>query len=89
LIGGTFNILHFRVNVNVIGGEILNTGKICPYGKKIKKKLVDIDQSHQWLIDQVHEKTGLYFDRSYLHKIMSGKIATPKIVQAINETLGF
>lgn len=57
------------------------------FGKAIKKKLVELDQTQVWLIDQVREKTGLYFDDSYLWKIMAGKLATPKIVQAICETL--
>ena len=38
-------------------------------------------------IEQVREKTGLYFDDSYLYKIRSGKLATPKIVTAIREIL--
>jgi hypothetical protein len=66
----------------------LNTGKICQYGKEIKKRLVDIDRSQGWLIEEVKEKTGLFFDGGYLYKILSGQNATPKIVAAINETLG-
>lgn len=61
--------------------------KLCEFGKEIKKKLVDIDRNQDWLIREVGEKTGLYFDSSYLHKILVGKIATPKIVQAIKNIL--
>lgn len=61
--------------------------KFTPFGKEIKKKLLDIDHDQNWLIDQVKYKTGLYFDRSYLYKIMSGKLCTPKIIQAICEIL--
>ena len=61
---------------------------LTPFGKAIKKKLVDMEKSHSWLIDQVCAQTGLYFDRSYLHKIMTGKLDTPKVVQAIREILG-
>lgn len=57
------------------------------FGKEIKKKLVDIDRNQNWLIKQVSVKTGLYFDRSYLHKIMTGQLNTPKIIQAIQEVL--
>lgn len=60
---------------------------LTPFGKTIKKKLVDLDKGHSWLIEQVTKMTGLYFDRSYLHKIMTGKLGTPKIVQAIREIL--
>ena len=58
-----------------------------PFGKSIKKRLIDIDHTQAWLIEQVAEKTGLYFDRSYLFKIQTGKLATPKIVNAISEIL--
>jgi len=58
-----------------------------PFGKSIKKRLIDIDHTQAWLIEQVAEKTGLYFDRSYLFKIQTGKLATPKIVNAIGEIL--
>jgi len=57
------------------------------FGKTVKKKLIDIEQNQNWLIEQVKERTGLYFDSSYLYKILSGQIATPKIVTAIREIL--
>lgn len=61
--------------------------QLTAFGKDVKKKLVDIDKPQVWLIEQVKEKTGLYFDDSYLSKILSGRLATPKIVQAIREIL--
>ena len=47
--------------------------KVCEFGKEIKKKLVDLDQTQEWLIEQVKADTGLFFDSSYLHKILTGK----------------
>lgn len=61
---------------------------LTPFGKEIKKRLVDLDQNQGWLIAQVSAKTGLYFDGSYLHKIMTGQLTTPKILVAIKEILG-
>ena len=58
------------------------------YGKRIEKRLIDLDKNQEWLIAQVKEKTGLYCDSSYMHKIKTGQLATPKIIAAINETLG-
>lgn len=58
-----------------------------PFGKEIKKKLVDMDKNQNWLIREVASRTGLYFDGSYLHKIMTGQLNTPKIVKAISEIL--
>lgn len=60
---------------------------ITPFGREIKKRLIDLNQSQAWLIDRVAEETGLYFDRSYLNKIMKGQLSTPKIIQAIREIL--
>ena len=60
---------------------------LTPFGKAIKKKLVDLDKNQSWLMEIVRERTGLYFDSSYMNKIMVGKLATPKIVKAIREIL--
>ena len=57
------------------------------FGKDIVKRLIDIDKDQLWLIERVKEKTGLYFDGSYLHKIRTGKLATPKIIAAIRDIL--
>ena len=61
--------------------------QLTAFGKEIKKRLVDLDRPQSWLIDEVAKKTGLYFDRSYMTKIQTGKLSTPSIVAAINEIL--
>ncbi|MGI5897095.1 MAG: XRE family transcriptional regulator [Oscillospiraceae bacterium] len=61
--------------------------KICGFGKEIKKKLVDINQSQEWLIQKVKEETGLYFDSGYLHKILRGELTTPGIISSISKIL--
>lgn len=60
---------------------------LTPFGKQIKKRLVDIDRTQAWLIEQVRAVTGLYFDRSYMYKIQTGQLSTPKIVRAIQDIL--
>lgn len=57
------------------------------FGKEVKKKLVDINQTQSWLIDQVRGKTGMFLDNGYLNKIMTGQRNAPKIKQAIREIL--
>lgn len=57
------------------------------FSRAVKKRLIDLDKKQTWLIQQVRERTGLYFDDSYLSKILTGKLATPRIVQAIREIL--
>lgn len=61
--------------------------RFCQFGKEIRMRLVEIDKTQNWLIQGVREETGLFFDRSYLYKIMTGKTATPKITQAIRKIL--
>lgn len=65
----------------------MKSAAVTPFGKAIKKRLIDINHTQAWLIEQVAKTTGLYFDRSYMSKIQTGQLATPKIVQAIREIL--
>ena len=58
------------------------------YGKKIKRALIDIGKNQKWLVAEVRDRTGLYFDHSYLSKIMSGKYRNAGMVRAIDEILG-
>ena len=61
--------------------------EITPFGREIKHRLIDLNKRSNWLVETVSEKTGLYFDSSYLHKIMTGAHKTPKVVSAICEIL--
>jgi len=61
--------------------------QLTAFGKEIKKKLVDIERTQDWLIAQVKDKTGLYFDSGYLYKIMTGERNAPNIVTAIRQIL--
>ena len=62
--------------------------ELCSFGKKINYRLIALNQNKVWLVEEVKRYTGLYFDRSYLRKIETGQLATPKIVDAICEILG-
>lgn len=61
--------------------------QVTDYGKSVKKRLIDIGQSQEWLIRQIKEKTGLFCDGGYLYKIFIGERNAPSIVSAINEIL--
>lgn len=39
----------------------MNLAQLTVFGKDVKKRLVDLDQSQEWLIRQVRDKTGLFF----------------------------
>lgn len=45
------------------------------FGKRVKIRLIELGKTQEWLISQVKEKTGDFFDSSYLHRILSGKLS--------------
>ena len=61
--------------------------KYTKFGLCVKTELLRIGKTQNWLILKVIEKTGLFFDDSYLYKILIGERKAPKIVQAIREIL--
>jgi hypothetical protein len=69
------------------GCALVENAVLTSFGKQIKKRLVDLDRTQVWLIDQVRQTTGRYFDRSYLHKIQTGRLTTPGMVAAICKIL--
>ena len=60
---------------------------INDFGKRVKIALIEKDKTQNWLIEQVREKTGMYFDTSYISKIFNDKNQPEKIVKAIEEIL--
>ena len=60
---------------------------LTEFGKQVKIKLIQLDKPQKWLNEEVVKRTGLYFDDSYLHRIVTGKNSNPKIVSAIKEIL--
>ena len=61
--------------------------ELTDFGRAVKHRLIDINQTQKWLEESVSQKTGLYFDRSYMGKILTGQLSTPKVVSAIKEIL--
>lgn len=61
--------------------------QLTAFGKDISKRLIDLDKPQTWLIEEVRNRTGLYFDDSYMYKIKTGQLSTPKVVQAIRDIL--
>lgn len=62
--------------------------QLTAYGKEVKKRLIDMDKSQDWLIDQIREKSGMFCDGGYLYKVLTGQRGAKRIVSAINESLG-
>ena len=62
--------------------------QLTAYGKQIKIKLVELDCTQAWLIEQVKKiLPDKYLDTSNLYKIMTGEINSPDIQSAINQVL--
>ena len=57
------------------------------FGSSVKIRLIEMDKTQEWLCEAVRNRTGLYFDTSYLWKIVNGVLSTPKVVEAIRDIL--
>ena len=57
------------------------------YRKRVKKALIDHERTQKWLVEEIAERTGLYFDTAYLSRILNEKNKNPKILAAIQEIL--
>lgn len=70
--------------------------KTSDFGKAVKIRLVELEKTQAWLIEQVKEQTGdMSFDSSWLHRILTGKLSAergyggkPGKAQVIREILG-
>lgn len=65
------------------------------FGKAVKIRLIELEKDQNWLIEQVKERTGDYFDSSYLHRLLVGALpgetgykGKPGKAQVIREILG-
>ena len=48
--------------------------KVSDFGKVVKIRLIELGRTQEWLVEQVRERTGDFFDNSYLHRILVGKV---------------
>lgn len=65
----------------------MNCSKFTDFGLCVKTELLRTGKPQRWLEEAISEKTGLYVDRSYMHKILTGQRNAPRIVAAICEIL--
>ena len=61
----------------------MSTYSAFEFKKEIQKRLINLNQTQKWLIEEVKKDTGLYFDRSYMRKIMNGDNQNQKIIESI------
>lgn len=65
----------------------MNESKFSDFGLAVKTELLKQGKTQKWLEEEVTRRTGLYLDRGYVHKILTGQRNAPKIVSAICEIL--
>ena len=65
----------------------MNCSKFTDFGLCVKTKLLQQGKSQKWLEEVVSEKTDLYVDNGYMHKILTGRRNASKIVAAICDVL--
>lgn len=72
-----------------------SVAKVTSFGIAVKVRLMEMQKTQTWLIEQVKERTGAYFDSSWLHRIMTvegfcerGYDGEPSKVDIIREILG-
>jgi hypothetical protein len=60
---------------------------LTDFGVDVKRKLIDIDRPQSWLIEKIKNETNLYVDSSVLNKVLTGRLNSKKIINAINNIL--
>ena len=59
----------------------------CEFGQKVQIRLVELNKTNAWLIEQVAQDSGKYFDLSYLYKIKTGQTAPAALMASICKIL--
>ena len=60
---------------------------LSDFGKSIKIRLIEMNKTQRWLIGEVKNMTGLYFDDGYLYKVLTGRYENAQICEAIKTIL--
>lgn len=68
-------------------GFLTVNSDFCEFGKEVKKRLVDIEQTQSWLAEKVSEDTGLWVDTAYLSNTLAGRRTPKKIMTSIKKIL--
>lgn len=67
---------------------------VTDFAKAVKHRLIDLDKTQEWLMQEIRKRTvsddkpnGMYIDTYYLQKIFRGERQAKKIVSVICEIL--
>lgn len=65
----------------------MKTRPLTDFGLCVRTELLKRSETQEWLIQQVEACTGMYIDRWYLYKILTGQRHPKKIMDSICEIL--
>ena len=69
-----------------IGGVFLR--ELTEYGRQVKKKLIDLGKTQEWLIEKINDiNPQVFVDSSVLRKIFTGENKKSGLVAIINSIL--
>lgn len=61
--------------------------ELTEFGRKIEIGLISFNQTQEWLIEEVRKKSGMYVDRSIMHKIKTGQVKDSALNNYIRDVL--
>ena len=60
---------------------------LTPYGKEVKHKLIELDRTNGWLIEEVNKRREPKIDTSFMAKVLNGKVRNSRITVIIDQIL--
>ena len=81
-----YPVFGIILTTNQFGGDFLKH-KYSDFGKLVKKQLIEMNQTQEWLITEIKADTRLFIDSSYLNRILTGRNKSEKIINSIKKIL--
>lgn len=61
---------------------------VTPFGISVKMKLLELNKTQNWLIEQVKKSdNSIYVDSSVMNRVLTGQIKSGKVVDAVKSIL--
>ena len=60
---------------------------LTPYGKEVKHRLIELDRTNGWLIEEVNKRREPKIDTSFMSKVLNGKVKNSRMTVIIDQIL--
>ena len=67
--------------------SMVEKNPLTPFGKQVKHRLINLDKTNGWLVEEVKKRVDTKFDSSFMAKILNGKVENSAKKELINEIL--